>query len=89
MKKHVNLTISGRVQGVGFRYATQRSANLMGIKGFVQNNVNGSVSVEAEGEEEILNQFLEWCHQGPGWARIDRVSQSESNMIGYKEFTIR
>ena len=57
MKKAVILKISGRVQNVGFRYHTRKKAQEMGISGFVKNQVDGSVYIEAEGEEEVLAAF--------------------------------
>jgi len=50
MKKHVNITVKGRVQGVGFRYSAMEAAEELGIKGFVRNMPDGSVYIEAEGE---------------------------------------
>ncbi|MCF8365812.1 MAG: acylphosphatase [Bacteroidales bacterium] len=74
MKKAVILNISGRVQNVGFRYHTRKTAQKLNISGFVKNQTNGSVYVEAEGEEENLDQFIIWCKSGPSWARVDNVS---------------
>jgi acylphosphatase len=51
MKKHFNIRISGRVQGVFFRASTKAKAEELGISGFVQNEPDGSVYIEAEGEE--------------------------------------
>jgi len=73
MQKAVRLKISGRVQNVGFRYHTQKTALQFGISGFVKNERDGSVYIEAYGEEENLDTFILWCHSGPNWARVDDV----------------
>ena len=73
MKKHYNITIHGRVQGVMFRTAARAEAIRLGVKGLARNNSDGSVYIEAEGEEDVIEQFLMWCHHGPSHADIERV----------------
>lgn len=73
MKESVFLTIHGRVQGVGFRYFVKQQADKYCISGFVRNLPDGSVSVEAEGESEQLNHFIQICKQGPSHAWIEKV----------------
>lgn len=58
MKIHVNISVSGRVQKIGFRYSTLEVANQLGIAGFVQNQPDGSVYIEAEGPEESVETFI-------------------------------
>ncbi len=83
MKKAVTLKISGRVQNVGFRYHTKKTAQNLNIAGFVKNEPDSSVYVEATGEEENLDQFILWCHSGPSWARVDEV---KIVVMPYKDF---
>ena len=66
-----------------------KRATKYGVKGFVRNEQDGTVYIEAEGEEENLDQFLNWCHKGPGWARVDDVEVNSSNPENYNDFTIR
>jgi acylphosphatase len=73
MKQSVILTIHGQVQGVGFRYFVQQKADLLGITGFVKNQPNGIVYVEAEGYPEQLKLFIHLCQQGPSHAWIEKV----------------
>jgi acylphosphatase len=87
--KHINLKISGRVQGVGFRYSARSAARFYSIKGFVRNEPDGSVYIEAEGEDENIRKFIEWCNIGPGGGKIDEVIISEGNMRGFEKFDIR
>lgn len=83
------ITISGRVQGVGFRYHTQKKAEQYSIKGFVKNQPDGSVYIEAEGEETDLERFLMWCYDGPTWARVDDVKIQESPVQNFKGFSVK
>jgi acylphosphatase len=87
MKKAAILTISGRVQNVGFRFHTQKTAQKHGIFGFVKNQNDGSVYIEAEGEEENLDHFILWCHKGPNWARVDEVKIQISQVQDYQVFS--
>ncbi len=89
MTKTVMLKIFGRVQGVGFRFYAQKKALELNINGFVRNMTDGSVYVEAEGDEENLTVFVLWCEKGPDWARVDKVQKQYANGVGYKGFQIR
>jgi acylphosphatase len=73
MKQAAILTIHGRVQGVGFRYYVKQNADYFGISGFVKNQLNGNVYIEAEGEPEQLELFLNICKQGPSHAWVEKV----------------
>ncbi len=87
--KAYQITINGRVQKVGFRFNAQDQALKLGIAGFVMNLADGSVYVEAEGEEAALNQFLIWCHQGPEWAKVMEVKVLEQSLKGYHGFVVK
>lgn len=69
----VHLFISGHVQGVFFRMHTHKKALSLKLTGRVQNLSDGRVEVFAEGAEESLETFVEWCHQGPPAARVEKV----------------
>jgi acylphosphatase len=84
MKQAFAVTLSGRVQNVGFRFATVEKAQELGVKGFVKNKPDGTVYIEAEGEAEELNRFLEWCKEGPPAAKVKGVDKQE---IPIQEFT--
>ncbi len=75
--KHINVTIKGHVQGVGFRNTAKRQARLLGINGFVRNNYDGSVYVEVEGNDRELEEFVKWCWEGPTFAQVDEVKIKE------------
>ena len=86
---HVNIRISGSVQGVGFRYAALRAARRTGIKGYIRNLPDGDVFIEAEGERAQLDAFVSWCHEGPPYARVEIVKVNESGWKGFTDFDIR
>ena len=87
--KHYKIRVFGLVQGVSFRYYTQRKAEELGVFGRVKNERDGSVSIEAEGTAAILDQLVQWCYQGPPMAEVSRVEKEESEDIQlYSEFQI-
>jgi len=89
MIKKVNILVSGRVQGVFYRTSTRDKALELGIKGWVQNNPDGSVYIEAEADQSTLDQFIEWCKKGPLMARIDNINISHQSPEGFQDFEVR
>lgn len=89
MKKHVNVTIYGKVQGVWFRASTRDQALLLGLDGFVRNQADGSVYAEFEGPETVLNTMINWCHEGPPHACVDRVIVREGELANFTGFHIQ
>ena len=73
MLKNLKMEISGDVQGVGFRDAAYWTARKLYVAGFVMNEPDGSVYIEAEAEEDILKTFLAWCRKGPITAKVLKV----------------
>jgi acylphosphatase len=65
--------ITGRVQGVCFRQWTSEQARSLGLSGWVRNDMDGSVCVEAFGWRQDVEALIKWCHQGPPSARVSRV----------------
>jgi acylphosphatase len=88
MKKHSTIRISGLVQGVYFRGSTKEQADAMGITGFVRNEPDGSVYIEAEGEEKTLHDFVQWCQHGPSHARVEKCEVSEDVLKDFSRFII-
>jgi len=72
-RKHLRITVHGKVQGVYFRAATKAVANQLGITGFVKNLPDGTVYIEAEGGNFELDNLIEWCHEGPEQAHVEQV----------------
>jgi len=86
---HKNITVTGRVQGVFYRASTYENAKQIGIKGFVENQVNGSVYIEAEGTKDQLEAFILWCKQGPDYAHVESLHAEEGQLEGFEKFEIR
>lgn len=68
--KRIRLIVSGRVQGVGFRYYTQRQGERMGLVGWVKNLADGKVEAEAQGVDSDVDRFVEAVKKGPSAARV-------------------
>ena len=77
MKKH--LVISGKVQGVGFRYWLQRLAVERNICGWVKNKTSGNVEALIVGEEKEIQELIKLCEMGPSSAKIDYVQINDCN----------
>ena len=87
--KHWNITVRGKVQGVYFRLTTKAVADQLGVKGFVLNQSDGSVYIEAEGDDFALRELLEFCQEGPERAEVDDVDYTEvSDIKGFKNFEV-
>lgn len=87
--KHINIKVTGKVQGVYFRATTKAVADQLGIKGFVLNQKDGSVYIEAEGDKFALDSLLEFCNEGPDRAEVEQVEVEESpDMKGFKNFEV-
>ena len=82
--------ISGRVQGVGFRYFTEAAASREGLHGWVRNLPDGRVEAAAEGEAEAVERFEHAMRHGPRGARVDRVEVADEAPTDRETgFTIR
>lgn len=71
-------TVSGRVQGVGFRYFAQDAARREGLHGYAANHDDGSVEVVAEGDVESLDRFELALRRGPSRSRVEKVVVDET-----------
>ena len=81
--------ITGRVQGVGFRWNVALAARSRGITGYVKNLYDGSVDIEAEGYKEQLDAYVEWCRQSPGRSIVESVTVDPLPPVNYSDFLIR
>jgi|SRR4051794_27672052 len=70
------VTIRGRVQGVGFRYWTRRTATARGLEGWVRNRRDGSVEAVFAGDENAVADMIELCRRGPDAARVESVDET-------------
>ena len=89
-KKRAHLIISGRVQGVYYRYSTQQEAKRLGLTGWVRNLPNGNVEAVVEGDETIVERMIGWCHDGPAGAVVSEVKKTQREASGeFEGFEIR
>ena len=86
--KHYNITVIGKVQGVYYRATTKAVADQLGIKGFVKNQDDGSVYIEAEGDDFSIESFLEWCNDGPQNAIVEKVESEEADLKNFRNFEV-
>ncbi|WP_310529717.1 acylphosphatase [Nocardioides sp.] len=89
MSRAVRATVTGRVQGVGFRYYTAEKARSLGVVGWVGNEPDGSVALHAEGADEAVAALVEWCRSGPAMARVRNVAVLETAVTGATTFEVR
>ena len=89
MVKNFQIIVFGKVQGVGYRLSALKQAKIRGVKGYVKNNYcDGSVIIEAEGDEENLYNFIDWCRKGPTMAKVVDIIVKDSSMKEFSDFDI-
>ncbi len=86
MRKRI--LFKGRVQGVGFRYTAYSEANLLGLTGWVKNLSDGSVEMEVQGREELIDQLINNI-SGQRFISIDKMETQQTSEIDEKGFEIR
>ena len=84
----LSIIVKGKVQGVFFRASTKAVADQLGVKGTVKNLADGTVAIEAEADEQVMNFFLEWCKEGPENAEVGAVEIIETESKNYRNFVI-
>lgn len=88
MIKHIDVTVKGKVQGVFYRASTKAVADQLGVRGFVKNEENGDVYIEAEADDISLQMFLDWCKEGPERAEVAEVKTVEGTVKNYRNFEV-
>ena len=85
-----HIVITGRVHGVGFRANTRRMAYQLGLKGWVRNLRDGRVEITIEGEDEMVERLIQWCHRGPTSAYVSNVTVETSEALGeFNGFSVK
>lgn len=90
--RQVQVIIRGRVQGVGYRMATERQAQLRGLTGWVRNVPSGDVEALLEGDHAQIEAMLLWCEEGPALARVQTVqvvADREIEEVSQRGFAVR
>ena len=88
-EKAVDVTVTGRVQGVSFRFYAEQEARRLGVTGWVRNEPDGSVGGHFEGESAAVDALVAWCRSGPRMARVEHVAVREARDGGARSFEVR
>jgi acylphosphatase len=88
-RSRVHVWISGRVQGVGFRYATRDQAERLRLGGWVRNLGDGRVEAVFEGPAAEVAQIVSWCRRGPSGASVSEVRTEAETPAGESSFRAR
>ena len=89
MRTAVDVTVTGWVQGVAFRYYTAEEATRLGVVGWVSNEPDGTVAGHFEGETDAVDALVDWCRTGPRMARVERVDVRPGDDEGATSFEVR
>lgn len=89
MKQAQHLIVSGRVQGVGFRYFAQATALEYGVTGWVQNLNDGTVELQIEGDTERLEAYKRALYDGNRFVGVERMEVAEASLESFQKFDIR
>ena len=87
--RRVHGRVSGRVQGVGFRWSTRIEAERLGLTGWVRNRADGTVETEFEGGDQPVEAMIAWLAAGPPGARVDRRDVEDVAPAGGTGFSVR
>jgi len=87
--KAVTVKVTGRVQGVSFRWYAVQEAERCGVAGWVRNEPDGSVAAHVEGDDAAVDAMVEWFRQGPSFASVRDVAVTEARPTGADSFGIR
>ncbi|WP_319422286.1 acylphosphatase [Pleurocapsa sp. FMAR1] len=89
--KQAKIIVSGKVQGVGFRYYTRKKAEQLGVRGYVQNLKNGNVEIVTVGETKLVDALIEWARSGSPSAVVNDLNFEVIQDTGeqYQGFEIR
>ena len=84
----IDLVISGKVQGVGYRYFLKNKAESLGIRGFVRNERNGSVFAAIQGKSDDLENLVISCYKGPPNSVVKNIERILKPLEDFREFRI-
>ena len=86
--KTIRLTVKGKVQGVFYRASAKEMADRLGITGWIKNLPDKNVEIKATSADDLLQQFIAWCKQGPRRAIVDEVIIEEVPLEPFNDFRI-
>ena len=85
----VDVRVTGRVQGVGFRWYAEQEAARLGVTGWVRNEPDGTVAAHVEGEPDAVEAMVAWCGRGPSSARVEHLAVRDGRVGGARAFETR
>ncbi len=77
-----HIRIHGKVQGVGYRFFATRVARRLGLKGWIENNRDGTVEATVEGEKDAIDEWIEELKEGPRYAEVTHIDQESKDFSG-------
>ena len=86
--KCIAIQVYGKVQGVWYRASTKKKADELGLKGIVQNETDGSVFIKVTGENSLLQALIEWCKEGPQFAKVSSVEVHDIDLKSFADFQV-
>jgi acylphosphatase len=88
MLQTLSIIVTGKVQGVYYRQSTREKALELGLTGFVKNQPDGNVFIQASGTADQLNKLVAWCKQGPSRAQVTAVQVEHIDPRAFIGFTV-
>ena len=85
----MDVRVTGRVQGVAFRWYAEQQAAQLGVAGWVRNDPDGSVAAHVEGPPDAVDAMVAWCRRGPSSARFEHVAVWDGRVTGARGFETR
>jgi acylphosphatase len=89
MTKAVTVKVTGRVQGVSFRWYAAQEARRLGVTGWIRNEPDESVAGQFEGDDEAVDALVAWCRRGPSYAAVREVAVTDARPTGARSFDVR
>ena len=89
MAKAASVKVTGRVQGVAFRWYAVQEAERLGVRGWIRNEPDESVAGHLEGPDDAVDPMVAWCRHGPSYAAVRHVAVTEARLTGAEDFAIR
>jgi acylphosphatase len=87
--KALSVRVTGRVQGVAFRWYAVQEAERLGVRGWIRNEPDESVAGHFEGPDDAVDALVDWCRHGPSYASVRDLAVAEARPTGAEEFAIR
>ena len=84
----IHLLINGKVQGVFYRATAKKIADKLNITGWIKNTKDDDVEATIAGDEDKLQEFINWCKQGPEKAKVENVTATQGKETSFKNFEI-